>query len=70
MFNSSRLRISVDLARNERQRVFYQLEQIRVGEIGAGKVLTGLAKRIDREIEALAVGQPAEVEGVLRALTA
>jgi V8-like Glu-specific endopeptidase len=32
MFNSSRLRISVDLARNERQRVFYQLEQIRVGE--------------------------------------
>src|SRR5688500_2886584 len=31
MFNSSRLRISIDLARNERQRVFYQLEQIRVG---------------------------------------
>lgn len=36
MFNSSRLRISVDLARNERQRVFYQLEQIRVGEISRG----------------------------------
>jgi V8-like Glu-specific endopeptidase len=33
MFNSSRLRISVDLARNERQRVFYQLEQISVGEV-------------------------------------
>jgi len=36
MFNSSRLRISVDLARNERQRVFYQLEQIRVGELNSG----------------------------------
>jgi V8-like Glu-specific endopeptidase len=33
MFNSSRLRISVDLARNERQNVFYQLEQIRVGDV-------------------------------------
>jgi trimeric autotransporter adhesin len=36
MFNSSRLRISVDLARNERQRVFYQLDQIRVGESNSG----------------------------------
>jgi V8-like Glu-specific endopeptidase len=32
MFNSSRLRISIDRVQNERQRVFYQLEQIRVGE--------------------------------------
>jgi len=41
----------------------------RLVEIGAEKVLSGLCKRIDREIEALAVGQPAEVEGVLKALT-
>jgi [acyl-carrier-protein] S-malonyltransferase len=42
----------------------------RLVEIGAGKVLTGLAKRIDREIEALSVGQPAEVEPILKTLTA
>jgi len=42
----------------------------RLVEIGAGKVLSGLCKRIDREIEALAVGQPGDVEGALRALTA
>lgn len=33
VFNSSRLRISVDLAQNERQRVYYQLDEIRVGEV-------------------------------------
>jgi [acyl-carrier-protein] S-malonyltransferase len=37
-------------------------------ELGAGKVLTGLARRIDRELEAVAVGQPADVEAVLRIL--
>jgi len=31
-------------------------------EAGAGKVLTGLAKRIDRELDALAIGTPAEIE--------
>jgi len=31
-------------------------------EAGAGKVLTGLAKRIDRDLEAMAVGVPAEIE--------
>jgi [acyl-carrier-protein] S-malonyltransferase len=40
----------------------------RLVEIGAGKVLSGLARRIDRELDALAVGQPAEVEAVLKAL--
>jgi [acyl-carrier-protein] S-malonyltransferase len=31
-------------------------------EAGAGKVLTGLAKRIDRDLDAVAVGLPAEIE--------
>jgi [acyl-carrier-protein] S-malonyltransferase len=37
-------------------------------EIGAGKVLTGMAKRIARDLPALSVGTPAEVEAVLKAL--
>jgi [acyl-carrier-protein] S-malonyltransferase len=31
-------------------------------EAGAGKVLTGLAKRIDRDLTAVAIGLPAEIE--------
>jgi len=34
-------------------------------EIGAGKVLSGLARRIDRDLRALNVGTPDEVESVL-----
>ncbi len=37
-------------------------------ELGAGKVLTGLAKRIEREMTALSALTPAEVEAVLRLL--
>ncbi len=40
----------------------------RMIELGAGKVLAGLAKRIDREIEASSVGQPAEIEPALKVL--
>jgi [acyl-carrier-protein] S-malonyltransferase len=40
----------------------------RLIELGAGKVLTGLAKRIDRDLEAASVGQPADVEAVLKAI--
>lgn len=40
----------------------------RLVEIGAGKVLSGLAKRIDRDMECLAVGLPADVEPALKAL--
>jgi len=40
----------------------------RLVELGAGRVLSGLAKRIDREMEALAVGQPADVEPALKVL--
>jgi len=37
-------------------------------EIGAGKVLTGLARRIDRSLQGIAVGGPDEVEALAKAL--
>ena len=37
-------------------------------ELGAGKVLAGLVKRIDKEIEASSVGTPADIEAALKAL--
>lgn len=37
-------------------------------EIGAGKVLSGLARRIDREIAVASIGTPAEVDAALGAL--
>lgn len=37
-------------------------------EIGAGKVLSGLARRIDRDLEARAIGTPADVETFLGSL--
>ena len=41
----------------------------RIFELGAGKVLSGLTKRIDREIEASAVGTPDDMEAALKALS-
>jgi [acyl-carrier-protein] S-malonyltransferase len=35
-------------------------------ELGTGKVLSGLTRRIDRDLEALSVETPAEVEAVLK----
>ncbi len=40
----------------------------KIYELGAGKVLAGLVKRIDKEIEASSVGAPADVESALKAL--
>jgi [acyl-carrier-protein] S-malonyltransferase len=37
-------------------------------EVGAGKVLSGLARRINRDIATANVGTPAEVEAALAAL--
>jgi len=37
-------------------------------EIGAGKVLSGLARRIDRDLATAAIGNPAEVEAAFAAL--
>ncbi|HET6157277.1 MAG TPA: ACP S-malonyltransferase [Dongiaceae bacterium] len=41
----------------------------KVYELGAGKVLAGLVKRIDKEIEASSVGAAADVELALKALS-
>lgn len=41
----------------------------KVYELGAGKVLAGLVKRIDKEIEASSVGAPPDVEAALKALS-
>lgn len=37
-------------------------------EVGAGKVLSGLTRRIDRELTALALNEPADVEEFLKSL--
>lgn len=37
-------------------------------EIGAGKVLTGLARRIDKNINGVAVNGPADIDATLAAL--
>ncbi len=37
-------------------------------ELGAGKVLSGLTRRIDRDLSGLPVGTPGEVEALLKAL--
>ena len=39
-----------------------------VVEIGAGRVLAGLVKRIDRTLPAISVGTPGEVEGLVKRL--
>lgn len=53
-----------------RESVLYMKENgvTSVVELGAGKVLSGLVKRIDRELSPQAVGMPAEVEAFLKAL--
>lgn len=45
-----------------------ELGVTKVYELGAGKVLAGLVKRIDKEIEASSVGAPADVEAALKTL--
>ncbi len=37
----------------------------RLVEVGAGKILSGLTRRIDRELEALSLSVPADIEGFL-----
>jgi [acyl-carrier-protein] S-malonyltransferase len=53
-----------------RESVAYMKEQgvDKITEIGAGKVLAGLVKRIDKEIEASSVGEPADIEALLKTL--
>ena len=40
----------------------------RVVELGAGKVLSGLVRRIDREMSGVAVGGPDDIEALLKEL--
>jgi [acyl-carrier-protein] S-malonyltransferase len=40
----------------------------RAFELGAGKVLTGLLRRIDRDLSGQAVGEPADIEAALKLL--
>jgi [acyl-carrier-protein] S-malonyltransferase len=53
-----------------RESVLYVKEQgvDTVVELGAGRVLAGLVKRIDRDIAASSVGTPAEIETFLKTL--
>jgi [acyl-carrier-protein] S-malonyltransferase len=53
-----------------RESVLYMKEQgvTRIVEIGAGKVLAGLVRRIDRELDTASVGQPEEIEALLKTL--
>ena len=37
-------------------------------EIGAGKVLSGLVRRIDREMTGISVGTPEDIENFLKTL--
>jgi [acyl-carrier-protein] S-malonyltransferase len=37
-------------------------------ELGAGRVLSGLTKRIDRELTGSAIGTPAEIEAFLKTI--
>jgi len=37
-------------------------------ELGAGRVLSGLTKRIDRELVGSAIGTPAEIEAFLKTI--
>lgn len=53
-----------------RESVLYMKQQgvDTVAEIGAGRVLAGLVKRIDRDIASSSVGTPAEIEAFLKTL--
>ncbi|WP_042691290.1 ACP S-malonyltransferase [Azospirillum sp. B506] len=53
-----------------RECVLFMKEQgvERLVEVGSGKVLAGLTKRIDKELAAVSVGTPADVESFLKSL--
>ncbi|OJX79302.1 ACP S-malonyltransferase [Magnetospirillum sp. 64-120] len=53
-----------------REGVLYMKEQgvTQLVELGSGKVLSGLAKRIDKELSGTAIGTPADIEAFLASL--
>jgi [acyl-carrier-protein] S-malonyltransferase len=48
--------------------LFAQNEVEEIVELGAGRVLAGLTKRIDRNLAAISVGAPAELEELMKRL--
>ena len=48
--------------------LFAQNEVEEIVEIGAGRVLSGLTKRIDRDLAAISIGAPAELEALMKRL--
>ena len=48
--------------------LFAENEVEEIVEVGAGRVLAGLTKRIDRELAALSIGAPAELEALMKRL--
>jgi [acyl-carrier-protein] S-malonyltransferase len=48
--------------------LFAQNEVEEVVEVGAGRVLSGLVKRIDRNLAAISIGAPAELEDLMKRL--
>lgn len=53
-----------------RESVLYMRDEgvVSLVELGAGKVLSGLARRIDRDLSTTAIGEPADVEAFLNSL--
>ncbi|MBI1180526.1 MAG: ACP S-malonyltransferase [Alphaproteobacteria bacterium] len=53
-----------------RESVLYMVEQgvTEVVELGAGKALTGMAKRIDKELTAVSAGTPDDIDALLKTL--
>lgn len=51
--------------------VLYMSQQgvSQIWEVGSGKVLTGLARRIDRDLSGLAIGKPDDIEPALESLS-
>jgi [acyl-carrier-protein] S-malonyltransferase len=55
------------LVRWRESMLFLKEDQVEgVFELGAGRVLAGLAKRIDRALEASSIGTPAQIEAFLK----
>jgi [acyl-carrier-protein] S-malonyltransferase len=48
--------------------LFAENEVEEIVELGAGRVLAGLAKRIDRTLSAISIGAPAEIEALVKRL--
>jgi [acyl-carrier-protein] S-malonyltransferase len=48
--------------------LFAENEVEEIVELGAGRVLTGLVKRIDKTLAAVSVGSPSEIEALMKRL--